>query len=59
VRDPRLRSPISFADAESDDSMPVTSSSTAATPELIHGDWVLFHPVYEPGEVDAVEVSDA
>jgi hypothetical protein len=48
-----------FADAESDDSMPVTSSSTAATPELIHGDWVLFHPVYEPGEVDAVKVSDA
>jgi hypothetical protein len=33
--------------------------SVPSSPGAIHGDWVLFHPVYEPGEVDAVKVSDS
>jgi hypothetical protein len=33
-------------------------ASTVPTkvPAVLHGDWVLFHPVYANGEVDAVKV---
>lgn len=29
---------------------------TAAAPAVVNGDWVLFHPVYTPQELQAVEV---
>ena len=42
------------ADNDAGDLLP--SPSPSATPE-IKGDWVLFHPVYSPEELTAVEVS--
>jgi hypothetical protein len=46
-----------------DDSAPVPglpstpgSGSSSVNAPAIHGDWVLFHPVYAGGEVDAVKV---
>lgn len=29
----------------------------STVPEMVRGDWVLFHPVYSPAELKAVEVS--
>jgi len=32
---------------------------TSTVPTMVRGDWVLFHPVYSPEELKAVEVSQA
>jgi hypothetical protein len=34
-----------------------TPDAVSTVPTVIHGDWVLFHPVYSEEEVKAVEVS--
>jgi len=35
----------------------LTKQSAASTvPIMVHGDWVLFHPVYSPKELKAVQV---
>lgn len=37
---------------------PLTKHDAVSTvPGLVRGDWVLFHPVYSPEELRAVEVS--
>lgn len=37
-------------------SSPLTKEDGASTvPQTIHGDWVLFHPVYTTAEVKSVE----
>lgn len=45
----------------SDSSSPRTSALTkhdavSTIPDMVRGDWVLFHPVYKPDELKAVEV---
>ncbi|KAF5315070.1 hypothetical protein D9619_007299 [Psilocybe cf. subviscida] len=36
---------------------PLTTPDAVSTiPEMVRGDWVLFHPVYSPAEIKAVEV---
>lgn len=34
----------------------LTTADVATEQPLIHGDWVLFHPVYSDGELKAVKV---
>jgi len=31
-------------------------SAASTVPIMVHGDWVLFHPVYSPEELKAVQV---
>lgn len=38
-------------------SSPLTKHDAVSTiPDMVRGDWVLFHPVYQPAELKAVEV---
>ena len=45
----------------SEDMPPQTAAPVSAVPQPadIHGDWVLFHPVYTPEELRSVEVGEA
>lgn len=36
-----------------------TPDATSTVPTMVRGDWVLFHPVYSPEELKAVEVTSS
>lgn len=42
--------------ASSSPSPLATPDAVSTVPEMVRGDWVLFHPVYSPDELKAVEV---
>jgi len=49
---PKVPSTLTQSDAAS-----TVNIQTSGVNSKVHGDWVLFHPVYTPEELNAVEVS--